>query len=54
VSLCFLWGDQNVGEFFVAPGVRKRFSVGSSAGVDFVMGDARLGAPLFEVLRMEG
>jgi outer membrane biosynthesis protein TonB len=54
VSLRFLWGDRNVGEFFVAPGARKGFSVGSAAGVDFVMGNARLGAPRFEVLRTEG
>ncbi|HEY0092890.1 MAG TPA: FHA domain-containing protein, partial [Archangium sp.] len=54
VSLRFLWGDRNVGEFFVAPGARKGFSVGSAAGVDFVMGDARLGTPRFEVLRTEG
>ncbi|PTL75197.1 adventurous gliding motility protein GltG [Vitiosangium sp. GDMCC 1.1324] len=54
VSLRFLWGDRNVGEFFVAPGTRKGFSVGSAEGVDFVMGDARLGTPCFEVLRAEG
>ncbi|QRN95191.1 TonB family protein [Archangium violaceum] len=54
VGLRFLWGDRDVGEFFVAPGARKSFSVGSAAGVDFVMGDARLGAPRFEVLRTDG
>ncbi|MFY0564963.1 AgmX/PglI C-terminal domain-containing protein [Archangium lansingense] len=54
VSLRFMWGDRNVGEFFVAPGARKGFSVGSAAGVDFVMGDARLGTPRFEVLRTDG
>jgi len=54
VSLCFLWGDQRVGEFFLAPGQKKAFSVGSAAGVDFVMGDARLGRPQLEVLRTDG
>ncbi len=54
VSLRFLWGEQNVGEFFVAPGARKGFSVGTAEGVDFVMGDARLGASRFEVLRTDG
>ncbi len=54
VSLRFQWGDQNVGEFFIAPGARKGFSVGTAAGVDFVMGDARLGGPSFEVLRTDG
>jgi TonB family protein len=54
VSLCFLWGDQRVGEFFLAPGRKKAFSVGSAAGVDFVVGDARLGSPRLEVLRTDG
>jgi len=54
VSLRFQWGDRNVGEFFVAPGARKGFSVGTAEGVDFVMGDARLGGPRFEVLRTDG
>jgi TonB family protein len=54
VSLCFLWGDQRVGEFFLAPGQKRAFSVGSASGVDFVMGDARLGSPRMEVLRTDG
>ncbi|NPC48602.1 TonB family protein [Corallococcus sp. AB032C] len=54
VSLRLLWGDQRVGEFFVPPGAKKAFTVGSAKGVDFVMGDAKLGAPTFEVLRTDG
>ncbi|MCE9668256.1 adventurous gliding motility protein GltG [Myxococcus stipitatus] len=54
VSLRFSWGDQRVGEFFVAPGRKRAISVGSAAGVDFVMGDAKLGSPRFEVLRTDG
>jgi TonB family protein len=55
VSLSFLWGgDQRVGEFFLPPGEKKSFSVGSAAGVDFVMGDGRLGSPRLEVLRTDG
>jgi TonB family protein len=54
VSLCFLWGNQRVGEFFLAPGQKRAFSVGSAAGVDFVMGDGRLGSPRMEVLRTDG
>ncbi|MBN1209962.1 MAG: TonB family protein [Myxococcaceae bacterium] len=54
VSLSFQWGDQRVGEFFLLPGEKKSFSVGSAAGVDFVMGDARLGSPRLEVLRTDG
>ncbi|MFL5350936.1 MAG: TonB family protein [Hyalangium sp.] len=54
VSLSFLWGDQRVGEFFLPPGEEKSFSVGTAAGVDFVMGDGRLGSPRLEVLRTDG
>jgi TonB family protein len=54
VSLRFMWGDQRVGEFFLPPGKPKSFKVGSAAGVDFVMGDARLGGPSSEVLRTDG
>jgi TonB family protein len=54
VSLSFVWGDQRVGEFFLPPGQKKSFSVGTAAGVDFVMGDSRLGSPSLEVLRTDG
>ncbi|WP_434348315.1 adventurous gliding motility protein GltG [Myxococcus virescens] len=54
VGLRFAWGDQRVGEFFLAPGRKGAFVVGSAAGVDFVMGDARLGAPTFDVVRSDG
>lgn len=54
VGLRFAWGDQRVGEFFMAPGVKRAFVVGSAAGVDFVMGDARLGAPKFDAVRSDG
>ena len=54
VSLRFLWGDQRVGEFLVSPGKKQSFSVGSEKGVDFIMGDSKLGSPRFEVLRTDG
>jgi TonB family protein len=54
VSLSFVWGDQRVGEFFLPPGQKKSFSVGTAASVDFVMGDSRLGSPSLEVLRTDG
>ncbi|NOJ78934.1 adventurous gliding motility protein GltG [Myxococcus xanthus] len=54
VGLRFAWGDQRVGEFFMAPGRKGAFVVGSAAGVDFVMGDARLGAPKFDAVRSDG
>jgi TonB family protein len=53
-SVRFMWGDQRVGEFFLAPGKAKSFTVGSEKGVDFVMGDARLSSPRTEVLRTDG
>ncbi len=52
VELRFLWGDQIVGEYFLAPGIERAFRVGSAAGVDFAMGDANLGGPAFDVLRL--
>ncbi|XXF80467.1 adventurous gliding motility protein GltG [Myxococcaceae bacterium GXIMD 01537] len=54
VSLRFSWGDQRVGEFFLEPGKSHAFSVGSEKGVHFVMGDAKLGTPRFNVVRGDG
>ncbi|MFP2913514.1 hypothetical protein ACLESD_52700, partial [Pyxidicoccus sp. 3LFB2] len=54
LGLRFAWGDQRVGEFFIAPGQKQAFTVGSAAGVDFIMGDSKLGAPKFEVVRADG
>jgi TonB family protein len=54
LGMRFAWGDQRVGEFFLAPGTKRAFTVGSAAGVDFIMGDAKLGAPTFDVVRTDG
>lgn len=51
VELRFLWGDQMVGEYFLHPDAERSFTVGSAAGVDFEMGDGRLGAKKFELVR---
>lgn len=51
VELRFLWGDQMVGEYFLHPDAERRFTIGSAKGVDFEMGDGRLGGPKFELLR---
>ncbi|WP_224368440.1 adventurous gliding motility protein GltG [Hyalangium versicolor] len=53
-SVRFMWGDQRVGEFFLAPGKKGSLTAGSAAGVDFVMGDAKLGSPRMEVARTDG
>ncbi|SEU07051.1 adventurous gliding motility protein GltG [Stigmatella erecta] len=54
VSLRFMWGDQRVGEFLLAPGKKQSFTVGSAAGVNFVMGDSKLESPRMEVMRTDG
>ncbi|HZH02521.1 MAG TPA: adventurous gliding motility protein GltG [Myxococcaceae bacterium] len=54
LELRFVWGDQMVGEFFLKPGKAKPFTVGSAAGVDFVIGDGKLGGPRFELVKADG
>ncbi|OJH38278.1 adventurous gliding motility protein GltG [Cystobacter ferrugineus] len=54
LGLHFMWGDQRVGDFFIAPGQKRSFSVGSAKGVDFIMGDSKLGGERFEVMRTDG
>ncbi|QRK05163.1 adventurous gliding motility protein GltG [Archangium violaceum] len=54
LGLHFMWGDQRVGEFFLAPGKKQSFTVGSAKGVNFIMGDAKLGGERFEVVRTDG
>jgi TonB family protein len=45
-----------VGEFFVHPNPPKAkvFTVGSAQGVDFAMGEGKLGAPKFDILKADG
>jgi len=45
-----LWGDAIVAEHLLEPGPLAPFSVGTAAGVDFPMGDAKLGGPAFNVV----
>ncbi|WNG35826.1 adventurous gliding motility protein GltG [Archangium violaceum] len=54
LGLHFMWGDQRVGEFFLTPGKKQSLTVGSAKGVDFIMGDAKLGGERFEVVRSDG
>ncbi|MBX7113758.1 MAG: adventurous gliding motility protein GltG [Myxococcaceae bacterium] len=53
LEIRLMWGDQMVASHFIAPDSKKSFFVGSAAGVDFAMGDGRLGGPKFEAVRME-
>lgn len=50
LELRLMWGDQMVGEYFLHPGKPASFSVGAATGVDFVMGDSRLGGPKLDVV----
>lgn len=51
VELRFLWGDQMVGEFFMHPDVERTFKIGNIVGCDFEMGDSKLGAPSFDLVK---
>lgn len=51
VELRFLWGDQMVGEFFLHPDVERTFKVGSEKAAEFVMGDSKFGAPIFDLVK---
>ncbi|MHB8878549.1 MAG: adventurous gliding motility protein GltG [Myxococcaceae bacterium] len=53
LEMRFMWGDQMVGEYFLHPGKAVSFSIGSAPNVQFVMGDAKLGGPKFEVVRAD-
>ncbi len=53
LEMRFMWGDQMVGEYFLHPGRAAVFSVGTAPNVNFVMGDAKLGGPKFDVLRAD-
>ncbi len=51
LELRLMWGDQMVASHFFHPGIDRKFTVGSAAGVDFSMGDSRLGSRSFEAVR---
>lgn len=53
LELRFMWGDQMVGEYFLKPGLATTFTVGSAQGVNFVMGDQKLGGPKFEAVKAD-
>lgn len=46
-----MWGDKMVANHFFHPGTEKNFTVGSASGVDFDMGDSKLGVPSFIAAR---
>src|SRR5262249_25815939 len=54
LELRLRWGDQIVSEQLLGPKHKGDFKIGSAAGVDFVVGDQRLGAPSFTLISADG
>lgn len=54
LELRFRWGDQIVAERLLGPKHKGEFKIGSAAGVDFSVGDQKLGAPSFSLVSADG
>ena len=54
LELRFRWGDQIVAEQLLGPKHKGDFKIGSAAGVDFALGDQRLGGPSFTLVSADG
>jgi hypothetical protein len=54
LELRFRWGDQILAEQLLGPKHKGEFKIGSGAGVDFIVGDQRLGAPSFAFVTADG
>ena len=54
LELRFRWGDQILAEQLLGPTHKGEFKVGSASGVDFAVGDQRLGAPSFALVTADG
>ncbi|MFN0062606.1 MAG: adventurous gliding motility protein GltG [Myxococcaceae bacterium] len=51
----FSWGDQILDEFFLRAGEKPQaFKIGSAEGVNFLLDDAKLGGPSFDLVRSDG
>jgi pSer/pThr/pTyr-binding forkhead associated (FHA) protein len=53
VEVRFMWGDQMLESYFLHPEETRAIKVGSGLGVNFAMGDSKLGGPIFEVVRFD-
>jgi TonB family protein len=53
LELRLMWGDQMVASHFIHPGVDTKYTVGTAPGVNFPMGDGKLGAPIFQIVRAD-
>ncbi len=54
LELRFRWGDQIVAEQLLGPKHKGEFKIGSAAGVDFAVGDQRLGGRPFALVSADG
>jgi FHA domain len=54
LELRFRWGDQILAEQLLGPKHKGEFKIGSAAGVDFIVGDQRLGTPSFALVTADG
>jgi len=54
LELRFRWGDQILAEQLLGPKHKGEFKIGSAAGVDFTVGDQRLGTPSFALVSADG
>jgi len=54
LELRFRWGDQIVAEQLLGPKHKGDLKIGSGPGVDFALGDQRLGAPSFTLVSADG
>ncbi|MGZ6071328.1 MAG: FHA domain-containing protein, partial [Myxococcaceae bacterium] len=54
LELRFRWGDQIVAEQLLGPKHKGDFKIGTAAGVDFALGDQRLGGPTFTLVSADG
>ena len=54
LELRFRWGDQILAEHLLGPQHKGEFKIGSAAGVNFSVGDQRLGSPSFSLVSADG
>ncbi len=51
LELRFMWGDQNIGEFFMQPQQARAFTLGVDSKADFDIATGKLGSTNFELVR---
>lgn len=54
LEIRMMWGSQMVANHFLPPNRTQAFTVGTGSGVDFVMGDSKLGTEKFEAVKADG